>query len=318
MISTATLIETSTVPESSFSVPPLNSAQNMAYSNSKQIAHEKFKSGDYSGSLENYLNASHVIPETHPLQIILFSNISLVYSKLGNPKEQLVYADKGLDLISSNSNNASISDLSKFFIEDNKSMRSFWIKLMMKRAEALEFLEKWKDSKEAYEKLISSGENAKPIMDSKNRCNKVLNPPTVKKQPAKAIRKQTPVASNNEKLERVKASNDKKQREEQEMFDLHDIVELKLNKWRTGNLNNIRALICSLDSILWPQLNWKPVKLTDLVLDKKVKIYYMKAIAKTHPDKISDSESTENKMIANGVFITLNEAWEAFKANNGM
>ena len=51
-------------------------------------------------------------------------------------------------------------------------------------------------------------------------------------------------------------------------------------------------------------------QLTDLVLDNKVKIYYMKAVAKTHPDKINSNESTENKMIANGVFITLNEAWE--------
>ena len=122
----------------------------------------------------------------------------------------------------------------------------------------------------------------------------------------------------NEKLQRIKQSNQKKLKEDEEKFNLHDRVEEKLDRWRHGNKDNIRALLCSLDNVLWPELNWKPVKLTDLVLDKKVKIFYTKAVAKTHPDKISSSESTENRMIANGVFITLNEAWESFKVTSGI
>lgn len=58
--------------------------------------------------------------------------------------------------------------------------------------------------------------------------------------------------------------------------------------------------------------------MTDLVLDKKVKITYLKAVAKVHPDKLGNNVTTEQKMIANGVFITINEAWETYKKMNNI
>lgn len=334
------LIETSSIPVSqsskpaipSFSVPPLDSAQTMAFKSSREIAQEKFKSGDYTSALENYLSATNVIPSDHPLQIIINSNLALVYSKLGNPKEQLVVSTKGLDLISNSTSNCHIGALSDITIEDNKNLKNFWVKLMTKKAESLEFMEKWKDAKEAYEKLIGEGESSKVVMDGKNRCLKMLNPrptETAKPKPKPQSKsksktqtmnppRRTPSPQNSEALKNVQQSNLKKDKEDEEKFNLHDTVEVKLDNWRMGNKDNIRALLCSLDKILWPGLNWKPVQLTDLVLDKKVKIYYMKAVAKTHPDKINNNESVENKMIANGVFITLNEAWETFKQSKGM
>lgn len=313
--------ETSSI---SFSIPSLDSAQKMAFESSRKIAQEKFKNGDYSAALENYISARNVIPNDHPFQIIIDSNLALVYSKLGNPKEQLISSNKGLDFISIKTNNSSLNDLKKIIIEENKNLKSFWIKLMIKRAESLEFLENWKDAKESYEKLIGEGENSKSVMDGKNRCLKMLNPIpkfTVKKSaPSKAPIRSTTDSKivNNENFRQVKQLHEQKKKEEDEKFILHDKVEGKLESWRAGNKDNIRALICSLDSILWPELNWKSVKLTDLVLDKKVKIYYMKAVARTHPDKVSSTETIENKMLANGVFITLNEAWEKFKADKNM
>jgi hypothetical protein len=50
----------------------------------------------------------------------------------------------------------------------------------------------------------------------------------------------------------------------------------------------------------------------------KVKIAYMKAIAKTHPDKLPQDASTEVRLIAGLVFSTLNESWDKFKADNGL
>ncbi|GME82760.1 unnamed protein product [[Candida] boidinii] len=88
--------------------------------------------------------------------------------------------------------------------------------------------------------------------------------------------------------------------------------------WRNGKADNLRALLSSLHLILWKETNWKPVGLTDLVLDKKVKIIYMKAVAKTHPDKISNDATTEQKLIAQGVFVTLNQAWDKFKQMNNI
>lgn len=313
-----TLIETTPVTKPLLEIPTLNPAQLMMFTNSRNTAQENFKNGDYPKSLDNYMIASQNIPSDHPFQILLYSNIALIYSKLGNPKDQLVYADKGLELIKSSTNNETISNLSSVLIENNKNARSLWIKLMTKRAESLEMLEKWKLSKESYELLISNGENSKPIMDGKNRCMKILNP-TISRPKTKAKPSPQPVnLVNNEKLKRVKENSERQKNEDQEKFALHDKVAIKLENWRTGNTDNIRGLICNLDKILWPELNWKNVTLTDLVMDKKVKIYYMKAVSKTHPDKISSLESTEHKMIANGVFITLNEAWELFKKDKGL
>ncbi|KAG0683821.1 hypothetical protein C6P42_000083 [Pichia californica] len=308
------------------SIPPLDSAQKMVFSTSRELAQEQFKAGDYTSSLENYIAASNVIPSDHPFQIILNSNLALVYSKLGNPKNQLIVSNKGLELISKLTNKVPINKLSIIILEGNKNLKSFWIKLMTKRAESFEFTEKWIDAKESYEKLISEGESTKAIMDGKNRCLKALNPRPLSKQTSKASIPSKPSppskpsnsSKSSENLKTVQESNKNKEREDEEKFNLHDKVEGQLDRWRMGNKDNIRALICSLDNILWSGLNWKPVKLTDLVLDNKVKIYYMKAVAKTHPDKISSNESTENKMIANGVFITLNEAWETFKQSKGM
>ncbi|TID30377.1 hypothetical protein CANINC_001079 [Pichia inconspicua] len=306
-----------------FSIPLLDSAQRMAFTHSREIAQENFKTGDFTKSLEFYIEAGNVIPSDHPYQVIICSNLTLLYSKLGNAKEQLKTAERGLELIDGvmTKQKVSISDLSNLKFEDGKSLKSFWSKLVLKKAESLEFLERWNESKIAYETLIKNGECSKTIMDGKNRCNKVLNPqknvkPRNNNSQSEVNRKSASTAS--EKLQRVKEFGDQKKREENEKFQLHDKVEAKLESWRKGNEDNIRALICSLDTILWPELNWKPIKLTDLVMDNKVKINYMKAVAKTHPDKIASSESTENKMIANGVFITLNEAWEKFKANKGL
>jgi hypothetical protein len=42
-----------------------------------------------------------------------------------------------------------------------------------------------------------------------------------------------------------------------------------------------------LDRVLWEDAGWKKVGMADLVMPNKVKIVYMKAIAKVHPDKVS-------------------------------
>jgi hypothetical protein len=59
-----------------------------------------------------------------------------------------------------------------------------------------------------------------------------------------------------------------------------------VNAWSKGKEDNIRALISSLDSVLWPELGWKSVGLGQLITPQQVKISYMKAVAKVHPDKV--------------------------------
>jgi len=57
-----------------------------------------------------------------------------------------------------------------------------------------------------------------------------------------------------------------------------------MENWKEAN---IRALIASLETVLWPELGWVKVGMHELVTPSQVKIRYTKAIAKVHPDKVS-------------------------------
>jgi len=50
-----------------------------------------------------------------------------------------------------------------------------------------------------------------------------------------------------------------------------------------------------MDLVLWPELNWKNMNLSDLISPQKVKIGYMKAIAKVHPDKVQKKKKKKKK-----------------------
>jgi hypothetical protein len=76
--------------------------------------------------------------------------------------------------------------------------------------------------------------------------------------------------------------------------------------------------LSSLDTVLWPELEWKNIGLGELILPGKVKLKYMRAVAKLHPDKLSRDTGVKEEMIAAAVFSTLNDAWEAFKIENGI
>ena len=78
----------------------------------------------------------------------------------------------------------------------------------------------------------------------------------------------------------------------------------------------MRALLSSLDTILWPSLEWQTIGLGELIQPNKVKIKYMRAVSKLHPDKLSKDTGVRETMIAAAVFSSLNEAWEAFKKDN--
>ena len=68
---------------------------------------------------------------------------------------------------------------------------------------------------------------------------------------------------------------------------LADAVSARLVAWKGGKEGNLRALLASLDTVLWEGAGWKKIGMADLVLPNKVKINYMKGIGKCHPDKVS-------------------------------
>ena len=127
------------------------------------------------------------------------------------------------------------------------------------------------------------------------RSRKMLNPepeqaavkpkrPPVKRPPPKPVTKGPTPPS--EALSKLRAATDAAEAEDQAKHELKDVVDAKVGAWRGGKEQNIRALIASLENVLWPELNWQKVGMHELVTPNQVKIRYTKAIAKLHPDKI--------------------------------
>lgn len=79
----------------------------------------------------------------------------------------------------------------------------------------------------------------------------------------------------------------KREAEETERLLKEDQVNAHISVWKTGKDKNLRALLGSLELILWPGVQWKGVQMSELLEPRKCKVTYMKAIAKVHPDKVS-------------------------------
>ncbi|KAF9577709.1 hypothetical protein BGW38_006901, partial [Lunasporangiospora selenospora] len=119
-------------------------------------------------------------------------------------------------------------------------------------------------------------------------------------------------------VSKLRQSAVQQEREDDEKLRLSEQVDLKIKMWRSGKEDNIRALIASLGGVLWESAGWKMVGMHELVTPAQVKIKYMRAIGKVHPDKLNANTTVEQRMLANSIFSTLNTAWDSFKAQNNI
>lgn len=85
----------------------------------------------------------------------------------------------------------------------------------------------------------------------------------------------------------------------------------KLAQWSRpdGTPKNLRALLCTLHTVLWDGAKWKPVSV--LVRAADVKSAYRKAILIVHEDKIKNANG-QVRFIAQSVFDSLQEQWNVF------
>jgi hypothetical protein len=178
-------------------------------------------------------------------------------------------------------------------------MKEFWGKALMRKAEALEQMEKWKEGAEVWKMCVEAGVGGATAAQGRTRCEKALAP----KPPPSAARAATPrpkptaeptsalrdlgSGEDSAAVERLRAANKEAERADDEKFALADKVDEKISRWRDGKRDNLRALIGSLDMVMWEGSEWKKVGMHELVTNGKVKINYMKAIGKCHPDKVS-------------------------------
>lgn len=301
--------------------PHIDAANLTRFKQYRTLGTNFFKEGNFTSALLNYQDALKVLPYGHSLQIIAYSNLTTSYVRLGDTKNALLTADEALEMIK-----ATNRSLDEPVVENgngngsSKLVKDFWLKLVTKKAETLESLERYPEALANWKLVLENGGATKTAIDAKRRCLEAINPSKkMKLVPSSRSKSSTTTSSSGqEALRRVQENNARAESLEQEKFQLHDKVETKVNQWKHSKEDNIRALLASLDLILWPEANWKKITMADLVLDKKVKINYMKAVAKTHPDKISQNATTEQQLIAQSVFVTLNKAWDKFKQQNNI
>jgi tetratricopeptide (TPR) repeat protein len=309
----------------------ISSTQLEFFKDSREQGGIAFKNGDFATALTHYQTALDALPSAHPLRIIAYSNCITAYFKAGENKKVLELAELANVLIGPE---RGVNE----DVEPGKPIKDFWIKINTKKAESLEHLEKFKEAQNVWVELIENGSATKISLDGKRRCQSNLAPPPAKHstpKPAASESRQSasksapesihmrkpqvgPRPPNSEAVKKIQESNKALEQFEQDKYKLYDQVEAKVNSWKHSKEDNLRALLSTLQNILWSSANWKPVNMSDLVIPKKVKITYLKAVAKVHPDKLSQDASSEEKLIAQSVFVVINQAWETFKQQNGI
>ncbi|RUO96112.1 hypothetical protein BC936DRAFT_142607, partial [Jimgerdemannia flammicorona] len=91
---------------------------------------------------------------------------------------------------------------------------------------------------------------------------------------------------NSPAVAQIRAQTRQQDAEDAERLRVKDQVDARHAGWRQGKEANLRALIASLDLVLWEGAGWKGVKMSELIEPRRCKVVYMKAIAKVHPDKV--------------------------------
>ncbi|KAL0566915.1 auxilin-like clathrin-binding protein required for normal clathrin function [Marasmius crinis-equi] len=289
-----------------------------------------FKLGDFPAAEGEYTKAIECLPNGQTALITLFNNRALVRLKVGNSTGVIEDAGKVIELVGSGTGTVrggveggETGGLDG--VELDVNLGDAIVKAWKRRAEAFEGKEKWEEAGRDWEKVAGAewaGQGARGEgVRGAGRCRRMLNqqrnpePPKSRPPPPRARPKAvTPTPSNSEALKNLRDANLAAENEDAEKHALKDSVDSRLLAWKGGKETNIRALLASLEMVLWPELGVPKWGMHELISEGQVKIKYMKAIAKVHPDKLSAGTYTvEQKMLAQGVFGTLNEAWNAFK-----
>jgi hypothetical protein len=282
-------------------IPPVSSSALNSSASDRQKGSEAFKRGDYAAAHAAYSSALNPLPQSHPVTIVVLCNRAVTNIKVGEPKAAIADADAALAIIGVSRGEG--EKIATGGIEGEKDMKEFYGKALMRKAEALENMEKWADAHKVWKEAVQNGVGGAIAISGRNRCEKAAaggnnsTAPAAAKRPPPA-RKPAPRPSamsdlgggaptqDSEAVKRMKAANAAAEAADDEKFALTDQVDAKLITWKGSKSDNLRALLGSLDKVLWPEAGWKKVNMGDLVMPNKVKIVYMKAIAKVHPDKV--------------------------------
>jgi len=288
------------------SVPSISAVALSSSTQHRKAGGDAFKRGDYAAAHESYTSALTPIPAGHPIMIIILCNRSLTALKTGDAKTAVSDADRALEIIGVSQGVGESIELDAG--EGVKDMKKFYGKALMRKAEALEHMEKWFDAAAVWRQAINAGIGGAVSLRGRDRCEKAAAPTKPAQALPKPVRSSAPgpgrappakglgnslqrptitSAVSAEAVKKLRAANAAAEKADDEKFALTDQVDARLTAWKDGKSDNLRALLQSLDGVLWEGAGWKKVGMSDLVVPNKVKIVYMKAIGRVHPDKVS-------------------------------
>ena len=288
-------------------IPSVSNSALQSSNTSRRSGTAAFKRGDYAEATNHYTSALSSLPPSHPLTIVLLTNRALAYLRTGDPKSCIADVIATTTLIGPSRGISETIDLGE---EGPKDMHGFWSKALTRQAEALEQLERWPEAATVWKTCVEAGVGGATSIAGRNRCEKAaggrfLKPSSTPNRPA-ALRKAPPKpaskfsalddlsghptllssADSAEAVTRLRAANAEAERLDDEKFALSDQVTERVARWRGGKEGNLRALLASLESVLWEGAGWKKVGMGELILAGRVKVVYMKGISKVHPDKV--------------------------------
>ena len=290
-------------------VPSISPFALQASTKTRQEGTLAFKRGDYALATTLYTTSITAVPPTHPLVLPILTNRALAHLKTGDPKAAIADAKSALELIGLSRGASETVDLGGD--EGVKQMITYWEKAMTRQAEALEQLERWSEAAAVWKACVEAGVGGATSIAGRNRCEKataILSQP----KPAAARKPIAPKprpkgsafgdlapdsAQSAEAVSRLRAANAAADRVDDEKFALADIVDSRVKKWRLGKESNLRALLSTLQNVLWAGSGWKEIGMGEVLMPNKVKINYMKGIAKVHPDKVSSPSSCPRQQI---------------------
>lgn len=113
-------------------------------------------------------------------------------------------------------------------------------------------------------------------------------------------------------LKRMRAAEEQAAQNSAEADAALPRVQATLSAWKDPRVGNIRALLSSAHTVVPASIEFTAISLADLMTPAQIKRSYMRAIASVHPDKVHNAD-TADKLLAQGVFHALNEAYNAFR-----
>lgn len=299
----------SVTPEKNKRTRPIVNASSdiMAKANeARNQGNEMFKLGQFGEAEEAYTRAIEILPTGHDHQVLLSNNRAMARLKTGNYKKCVEDCDSAISLAKQSGNGSSKSE--EILIQ----WRDQIVKSLYRKAEALEHIEKYKDALSTYDELVKFEGTSKPkINQGMARCRQALKPKEVthprKAAPAApqqnkedfmsmfdpSTTSSSPISAasvdelnKSKAVTAMRAKAAKQEAEDTEKLEKTDDVNARLLAWKAGKEQNLRALLATLDTLLWPGAQWKGAQMSELINPKKCKMTYMKAIGKVHPDKV--------------------------------